>query len=301
MRIFVTGATGYIGSAVVGELTGVGHAVTGLARSEEKAAELRRLGAAAVVGDLEDPDTWRAEAAAHEVLIHTAFEASAEGVARDRAAVETLLAAASGGKVRSLVYTSGIWVLGDTGGRPAFEDWPTDHPTELVTWRPGHEKTVLAAGTHHLATAVVRPGIVYGGRGGLVGDYFKSAEQEGAARHVGDGRNRIPLIHVEDLARFYRAVVERHERGIFHAVDGLAVPLADVARAASEAAGAKGATHAIPLVEARRKLGPYADALALDQIVESRRTVELGWRPLHPSFLAEAAAAYREWKAAAAG
>ena len=301
MRIFVTGATGYIGQAVAGELTAAGHTVTGLARNEEKAAALRRLGVQAVVGDLKDPATYRAAAAAHEALVHTAFESSPEAVAGDRTALETLIAAAAAGEAGSLVYTSGIWVLGDTGGKAAFEDSPTDHPAALVAWRTGHEQMVLAAATDRLATAVVRPGIVYGGRGGLTGDYFQSAEREGAAKHVGDGSNRIPLIHVEDLARLYRAVVERHARGIFHAVDGVAVSLSEVARAASEAAGRQGATREIPLSEARQKLGPYADALALDQIVESRRTAELGWHPLHPSFVAEAGKAYQEWKSAAIG
>lgn len=297
MYIFVTGATGYIGHAVVGELVALGHEVTGLARSDEKAEVVRRLGARAVVGDIAEPATYREIAAEHEALIHTAFDASATAVAADRTAVETLLAAAhAGGKARSLVYTSGIWVLGATGQAPAFEGAPTDHPAALVTWRPPHEHLVLEAGIHHLACAVIRPGVVYGGRGGLIGSYFESAEKEGAAAYVGDGSNRIPMIHVEDLARFYRRVVEHHGRGVFHAVDGNAVTLADVARAASEAAGRQGATRAIPLEEARRTLGPFADCLALDQLVESRRTTELGWRPEHPNFLGEAAKAYLEWK-----
>jgi nucleoside-diphosphate-sugar epimerase len=300
MRIFVTGATGYIGSAVTSELTAAGHAVTGLVRNEEKAAVLRRLGAEPVVGSLKEPATYRAQAAAHEVLIHTAFESSPEAVASDRTAIETLLAAARQGEARELVYTSGIWVLGATADRPAGEDSPTDHPAALVAWRPPHEQMVLAAATDRLATAVIRPGVVYGGHGGLIGDFFHSAEEEGAAKHVGDGNNRIPLIHLDDLARFYRAVVEHHARGIFHAVDGTALRLAEVARAASAAAGKQGATRQIPLPEARRNLGPFADALALDQIVVSRRAAELAWRPQHPSFLAEAANAYQEWKAATA-
>src|SRR5260370_12774141 len=111
MRIFVTGATGYIGSAVVGELTAVGHAVTGLVRDEQKAAALRRLGAQAVVGDIKQPASYREQAAAHEALVHTAFELSSEGGAGDRAALDTLLAPAAAPQARSLAYTSSIRAL----------------------------------------------------------------------------------------------------------------------------------------------------------------------------------------------
>jgi nucleoside-diphosphate-sugar epimerase len=327
MQIFVTGATGYIGLAVVGELAAAGHSVTGLVRGEAKVEQLSRLGAHGVVGDIAEPATYREEAARHEVLVHTAFDyAAASPAGSDRTAIDTLLAAVRAGWTRAVVYTSGVWVLGATGDTPASEEAPTDHPAELVTWRVPHERLILDAGRATtspatpatpaasaatpgaqpaptaaipdlaLATAVIRPGIVYGGRGGIPGTYFESAEKEGAAKYVGDGSNRIPMIHVADLARFYRQVIEQRAAGIFHAVDGNAVPLAEVARCCSEAAGTGGATHSIPLDEARRSLGAFADALALDQVVESRRAGGLGWRPAHPSFVAEAGKAYQEWK-----
>jgi nucleoside-diphosphate-sugar epimerase len=297
MRIFVTGATGYIGRALVGELVEAGHEVTGLVRSAEKAAVLEKLRARAVVGDIKEPGSYREIAADQDALVHTAFEYSAETVEADRAALGTLLAAALAGKVQSLVYTSGIWVLGTTGDTPTFEDATTEHPAAVVAWRPAHEKMVLVAESSRLATAVVRPGMVYGGSGGIIGSYFESAEKQGAARYIGNGRNRLPMIHVEDLARFYRAVLEHRRRGIFHAVDGNAVQLGDVARAASKAAGKEGATHSVPVEEARQKMGALVDALILDQVIESRRNVEIGWRPLHENFLGEAGKAYQEWQA----
>ena len=296
MRIFLTGATGYIGQAVVRELVAAGHEVTGLVRNEEKAAVLAKLGGRGVVGDIKDPGSYREIATDQDALIHTAFEYSAGTVDADRKAVGTLIAAAVGGTAQVLVYTSGIWVLGTTGDTPTFENATTEHPAAIVAWRPAHEKMVLAAANDHLATAVVRPGMVYGGHGGIIGSYFDSAEKQGASQYLGNGRNRIPLIHVEDLARFYRAVVEHRGRGVFHAVDGNAVQLADVARAASKG----GETRSLPLDEARQKMGPIVDALILDQIIESGRNVEIGWQPHHESFLASASAAYGEWKASRA-
>ncbi len=298
MRIFLTGATGYIGQAVVRELVAAGHEVTGLVRSEEKAAVLAGLGGRGVIGDIKDPGSYREVATDQDALIHAACEYSAATVDADRMAVGTLIAAAVGGKVQVLVYTSGIWVLGTTGDTPTFENATTEHPAALVAWRPAHEKMVLAAANDHLATAVVRPGMVYGGHSSLIGAYFDSAEKQGASQYLGNGRNRIPMVHVEDLARFYRAVVEHRGRGIFHAVDGNAVQLADVARAASEAAGKGGETRSLPLEEARQKMGPIVDAMILDQVIESSRNVEIGWQPRHESFLASAATVYGEWKKA---
>ena len=297
MRIFLTGATGYIGHAVVRELVAAGHEVTGLVRSEERSGVLKAIGGKPIVGDIKEPGSYREVAREQDALVHAAFEYSGHTVDADRMAVGTLIAAAVGGKAQVLVYTSGIWVLGQTGDEPAFEDATTEHPAALVAWRVAHEKMVLAAANDHLATAVVRPGMVYGGSGGLIGSYFESAERHGASQYLGNGRNRIPMIHVEDLARFYKAVVEHRGRGIFHAVDGNAVQLADVAQAASEAAGKGGATHSVPLEEARQKMGAVVDALILDQVIASGRNVEIGWRPLHESFLGEAEAVYAEWKA----
>src|ERR1700753_2585360 len=192
MNIFVTGASGNIGRAVVAELAAAGHAVTGGGRSDEKAAGLRNLGAHAVLGDITEPDSYRDHAAEHDAIVHTAFGGARPDLA-DRTAVDTLLAAARAGTARVLLYTSGIRVLGATGDTPAYEDAPTDHPAPLVPWGVPNEKLVLGADGPHLATAVLRPGVVYGGSGGLVGAYFDSAEKGGAAKFVGDGTNRVPF------------------------------------------------------------------------------------------------------------
>ncbi len=301
MRVFVTGATGFIGSAVVEELLGAGHEVTGLARSEKAAAAVRDLGAAPHRGDLADPASYRRAAAAHDAVIHTAFDYAADSVERDRTACATLLAAAADAAApRRVVYTSGCWVLGDTGDTPAAETASTAGAAELVRWRPAHEKLVLGADGADVRTSVVRPGMVYGGHGGLTAEIFRSAAEDGAAVIVGDGGNRWSMVHRDDLARLYRAIVESGAHGIFHGVDGNPMETRAIGRDASLAAGGDGSVRLVPVEEARGSLGPVADALVLDQVLAAPRSIELGWKAECSSFRDCAARAFAEWREASA-
>lgn len=304
LRVFVTGATGYLGSAVVREFARAGHEVTGMTRWAERTLDIKELGARAVVGDVKSSDTFRRVAANHNVLIHLAAESSGSAELADRGAIEALLWAARQYEreeeepPRVVIYTSGVFVLGDTGDTPADETAPVDRPAGVVAWRPAHERRVLEAADENVATAVIRPGIVYGGGDGLLGAFFESAVEEGAARFVGDGRNRWSPVHVGDVARLYRLVAEKRARGVFHCTEGHAAPVAELARAASEAAGRGGAVRSIPLEEARATMGALADALVLDQVVVSTRAAELGWAPEHPPFLESAGEVFREWEEA---
>ncbi|HEY7473234.1 MAG TPA: NAD-dependent epimerase/dehydratase family protein [Gemmatimonadota bacterium] len=301
MRVFLTGASGYIGSAVTGELVRAGHDVTGMHHSPENAERVRALGAEPLRGDLTKPETYAEAAAGHDVVVHLAMDYGRPAEA-DAAAVDTLIEAARSHMMRDahLVYTSGCWVLGETGDGPADEENPIERPAAVVAWRPAHEERVLAqtgegAG---LTPTVVRPGVVYGGRGGLVMPMFSQAADEGAAPYIGDGSNRWSLVHREDLATLYRRIVDARAAGIFHGVDGHPMRVIEVARAASEAAGGGGKTRAVPLEEAREKLGPAADAMILDQSLVSRRGGEIGWSPAHRSFVEGAGVAWREYRLA---
>jgi nucleoside-diphosphate-sugar epimerase len=291
VRIFLTGGTGYIGSAIAGALTRAGHSVTALTRSPEKERGLLQLGVSPVRGDLADPATYERIAALHDTIVHAAFE-DAE---TDLIALETLIGAARTDDGRHLVYTSGSWVLGDTHDSIAFESTPIRAPARVVAWRGEHEQLVLLAADEGVTPSVVRPGLVYGGKGGFVSRYFSSAVEEGAASYIGSGRNHFSLIYREDLAQLYRLVVERRGWGVFHGVDGVPLVVEEVARAASELAGAAGATRSVPLAQARARMGDLADALCLDQRVGTRRAGELGWKPRFPSFLEGVHAAMAEW------
>lgn len=300
MKVFMTGATGFIGSAVTRELAGAGHAVTALLRSPEKTDYLAdELGGRPAYGDITVPASYRSLAREYDALVHLAFQIDGDTVAADRTAVDALLEAArTGERPRIVIYTSGCWVLGETGQDPADENAPIDHPADVVSWRPAHERRVLEAGGDGFATAVIRPGMVYGGHSSLVGSLFESAESRGAAEYVEDGQQHWSLVHRDDLARLYRMVVEEEASGVFHGVDGTPVRVGEAARAASEAAGAEGATREVPLAEARDRLGPVADALALDQRLVAPGSRALGWSPARASFLESVREAYEEWREA---
>jgi nucleoside-diphosphate-sugar epimerase len=222
-------------------------------------------------------------------VIHTALPHSPDAPDIDRKAVEAILVALEGTN-KPFIYTSGIWVYGSTGEGVATEETPLN-PTPMVAWRPGDEKLALGGAERGVRAVVIRPGIVYGGSGGIIGGMIQEAREKGVVRFVGTGDNRWPQVHVEDLADLYVLALERAPAGtILNATSHESVRLRDVAEAASRAGGAAGRIEAWPLEEARKDLGGYADALALDQQVSGKRASELlGWKPKAASLLEDLA------------
>jgi nucleoside-diphosphate-sugar epimerase len=294
MRFFITGATGYIGSALVRELVDGHHEANGLVRSPQKAKYLESLGGRPVPGTLEDPASYAEAASDCDVLVHLAFDTSPDHSA-DRSAIETLLKSGRlSGRPRSVIYTAGVWSLSEGLEPPGDENAPTTGAAKVSEWRIPHEYVALNGATDMIASAVIRPGMVYGGKGGFINGFFKSAKEKGAAEYVGDGQNRWSVVHVEDVARLYRLVGEKRARGIFHAVENDPLQVKEIARMFSEAAGAGGATRTISLEEARTKMGAAADALASDRPAAARRSRELGWRA-EWEMSEMVGQAYRDW------
>jgi nucleoside-diphosphate-sugar epimerase len=287
MKVFLTGATGYIGSAVAEALRNHGHDVTGLARSDEAVAKLEARGITAIKGDLRDAESIASAAKHADGVIHAAFTNGPDAPAVDRTTVETVLSVLEGTKTPFL-YTSGIWVIGDTGENIADET-TTLNPTALVTWRPAIERLTLDAAEKGVRSIVIRPGVVYGREGGMVANFTKTARERGAARFVGTGENRWPLVDVDHLAELYVIALEKAPPGsLYMAVEGPSVRVREIAEAASRAAGAEGKVESWPLDEARPVLGPYADALVLDQQFSAAKAErELGWKPKGSSVLEE--------------
>jgi len=293
MRIFLTGGSGYIGSAVLDAFVRAGHHVDALVRNSEKAAVVQSRGGHPVLGELGEPATYADAAAAAQGVVHAAFEYSPRGAQVDATALGALLAP-NKNRARFVVYTSGIWVLGNCS-TPADETAALN-PIALVAWRPAHEQRVLAAATAGIRPIVIRPGVVYGGSRGMVGDIFKDAANS-LVRVIGSGDNHWPLVYDRDLAELYvRAATNPDASGVFHANDEGDERVNDLVTAIANHAKTSPSVRHVPLAEARQKMGPYADALALDQVVRSPRARAIGWNPSLHSVAGNAARLFDEWR-----
>lgn len=298
MRIFITGATGFIGDAVAREFARHGHEVHGLTRDSKKARALAAAEITPVIGDIAQPDAWRTAAERAEVLIHCAVEYSADTVTRDGQAVTALLAAARAGARRTVIYTSGVWVYGDTGGAIRDENDPVN-PIGIVAWRPAHENLVLAAGQGEIRPVVLRPGCVYGGAGSLTGSWFATAEKNGAAQIAGDGSNRWAMVHRDDLAALYRLAAERELSNlVLNAVGPQSETIAEMATAASQAASAGGKIAPLDREAAKKAYGPLIEGLLVNQRASADRARRLlGWTARQPSFASAASRWHAAWSA----
>jgi nucleoside-diphosphate-sugar epimerase len=301
MRIFLTGATGYVGSAVMDALLRSGHDVTALVRDPEKAELVSGRGVQPIIGELSKPTSYAAAAEGADSIIHTAIESSKRMQKVDRQAIDTLLGAAArraeSGRPACVVYTSMTWVLGEV--RHATEETPVN-PIPLVAWRPDHEQAVLGAARDGVRTAVLRPGVVYGGARGIVGDLLKDAAN-GLVRVVGTGQNRWACIYDRDLADLYVRVATMDDAaGIFHANDEADESVDDIVAAISQHAKVPPDVRHMPIDEARKKMGAHADALSLDQVVRSPRARALGWAPTLRSVAGSVARLLEEFRTARA-
>jgi nucleoside-diphosphate-sugar epimerase len=277
MKVFITGATGYIGGAVGEALAAAGHEVLALAHRTRAADELRGRGWTPIEGDLREPSTLETAAAGADAVIHAANTNEADAAQADGAAVAAFLHALEGSG-RPFVYTSGVWVLGDTGGRVVDETASTEGAAPLVAWRAGREREVLAAGERGVRPVVVRPGIVYGRGGGI-----PAMLVAGDLPLIGEGAQHWTTVHVDDLADLYVRALDAPAGTLLHGISGEAT-MAEVAAAAEAARGEP--VERLSLAAARERLGGFADALALDQRASSRRSRELtGWDPRRPFLL----------------
>jgi nucleoside-diphosphate-sugar epimerase len=287
MKIFVTGATGFIGSAVVRELIARGHSVIGLARTDAGAEALARAGVAVQRGDLKDPDGLAAAARASDGVIHTAFihdfsniEASGE---IDRVAIETTGAALAGSD-RPFIIASGTAHVGF--GRVVTEnDMPG--PEVTVRHRIPQEELMLVLATRGVRAMIMRlPPTVHGdGDHQFVPAIIAVARKHGVSAYIGDGANRWPAVHRLDAANVFALAVEKGSAGArYHAVADEGVPMRDIA-------GVIGKRLGIPVVS---KSGEQAAAhfewlarfVALDCPASSQQTRrQLGWSPVHPGLI----------------
>jgi nucleoside-diphosphate-sugar epimerase len=272
MRVFLTGATGYVGGAVAAALHDRGHEITALVRPESDARDLRERGAVIVAGDLRSLPDLSDTLKGQDAYVHTALGRTRDAVAEDKIAVDVL------SRAGFFLFTSGVWVLG-----PGKSDESSKlNPIPLVAWRPAHEQMALATGK----SAVLRGGCVYGGKQSLLAGWFAAADQRKPLQIVGDGNNRWAMVNLHDLADCFVRVIEQRATGIFHGVDDTHLTLTECAR--SVAPSGK--------FEHVAAEGPLGQALTADQNVSSEATRrKLGWTPRR-TFTTSIDEQWREWR-----
>jgi nucleoside-diphosphate-sugar epimerase len=287
MKVFVTGATGFVGSAVVQELISAGHQVLGLTRSDADAKSLAALGAQVQRGDLTDLESLRKGAAMSDGVIHTAFNHDfsnyAAAAQMDMQAIETLGGALAGSD-RRLVVTSGTLVLQRKGPLATEEDTPDP------AFPRKSEDAVLAVSSRGVNVSVVRlsPSVHGDGDHGFVPRLIAIAREKGVSAYIGDGLNRWPAVHRLDAARLYRLALEKGPAGSnhYHGVGDEGIPTRDIAQVI-------GRQLNLPVVskspeEAAGHFTWLAHFFAMDAPASSKRTQQqLGWRPTQVGLIAD--------------
>ncbi len=288
MRVFLTGATGFIGSAIVQELIKAGHQVLGLTRSDAGAQSLKAAGAEVHRGNLEDLESLRSGAAKSDGVIHCAFDHDFSNFVanceKDRRAIEAMGDALVGSD-RPLIITSGTGLGNSAPGQPATEDIVNFN---LPNPRVASEQAGVSVAERGVNVSVVRlPQVHDPVKQGLITPYVQLTREKGVAAYLGDGRNRWPAVHVLDAARLYRLALEKQKAGVrYNAVAEEGVPVRDIVEVIAR--GLKVPAVSLSAEEAPAHFGWLAAFVGFDMPASSAQTQQrLGWHPTGPGLIAD--------------
>ncbi len=290
MKVFLTGATGYVGSALIKNLTGAGHTVLGMARSEDSAAKLAEAGVEVHRGELSDPESLVEGAKRADAVIHTAFPQM--GPDTDFEAMMGMMTGAVAAIVDSLKGTDKTFILtsGAGGYGPQTDATPLDETTPIIA--PTHapnEQIVMGATSEGVRAIVLWPTIAYGhGGSNPVMAWLGLSREIGGGVYIGDGDALISSVYIDDMADLYRLALEKGKAGeAYNVASGAATATKEIAEAISEAAGLGGKTVSIPPEEIE-KAGFIGRLIATNMVVSTEKAKrELGWQPSGPSLLEE--------------
>jgi nucleoside-diphosphate-sugar epimerase len=292
MKIFITGANGYIGGSLAAALLAAGHRVSGLARSLDTAAALEKLGIAPLRGTLDDADVLGKAARAAEVTVNAAS-------ADHRAAAEAMLTALAG-TGKTLLHTSGSSIVGsrargELNEKVFDEDTPFTHSPARAARVAVDTMVRTAAGTG-VRTIVIAPSLIYGRGRGLnphsiqVPWLIALAKKYGVAKHIGPGENRWSNVHIDDLVTLYTLAIEKAPAAAFYFAENGENSMREVCQGISRMLGLGGRTQSMTVDEAAAEWGegPANDTMGSNSRVRAKRArVELNWKPQGPSLIEE--------------
>jgi nucleoside-diphosphate-sugar epimerase len=291
MNIFLTGATGYVGQAVIRSLQAAGHQIIGLVRSESGVEKLIQQNVTPIQGDLTDLPLLRTQSAQADATIHTAFQFAPDVAATDYNAVKAMLEGMENSH-KPFIYTSGAWIYGENQGEMVDETSPVNiPPIYQFTGRGNVEQLVLNYAQKGVRTIVTRGGMAYGNNGGPLTLFLDQLQQGRVLRHVGTGNNRFPAVHINDFARLYPLALEKAPAGsIYNVTDDSTMTFKDLFLRLAQANGADISVEPWALEDARQVLAQFADAFTMDQVVSSEKAKrELGWSIQEKSLFEELA------------
>jgi nucleoside-diphosphate-sugar epimerase len=288
MRVFITGASGYLGGAVAEHLITAGHTVTALTRSDEAATRVSELGATPLKGSLEDLGVLRSAAAATEAVVHAAVDyVNPKMQEIEQAALTALLEGSPAGT--RFIYTSTGFVYPDTHGVPVTEDFPVTPETSGMAFKVHGERQVLATG--QVSASIIRAALIYGrGGSGLLQGMIATARQSNVVTYIGDGANTWSSVHIDDLAALYVAALERTgDNMVVNAASGESTSMRHLAEAVAQLTGAQATS--ITLEQAQQAMGAFASNLTRSSPLDVHKVREvLGWKHGSPSLLEEISA-----------
>lgn len=291
MRIFITGATGYIGKAVAKAFRFRGHEVYGLIRSHsEPLLEVNEV--IPIHGSIDQILSFDFLLNKMDAFIHCAFERSPEGIIKDASLIDQIMTLSH---PFTFIYTSGVWIYGSSDS--ILDENSPCNPPNFVKWRGVHESKVLDNPSSNIKKMVFRPGCVFGGSGGLTDIFFKQLHAP-EFEIIGSGQNHWPMIHVDDLAQAYvKAVESPLDREILNVCDESQFTVKHMAEACIQLGKGQQKMRFLSEDESFQKFGVLTEGLLLDQRVSSQKIRKaLQWKPVHKNFLADLEVYFKAWQ-----